>query len=273
MAGSDSKILFLGTGGDAIVVGKQERAAGGIVLKAGENQFLIDPGPGCLAMARATGTNLRETTAVFVSHNHLNHAGEINAVLSAMTHGGLDKHGVLVGARSAMNKEMGRETFLLERFRDFAEKSIAVEPGQKLAINDVEILVAYAKHTDSQAVGFKFFTDKFILSYTGDTAYSKELADFHKESDIIVLNVKLPSGAREEGSMGVDDAAKFLSETKPQLAIITHFGVKMLKADPLNEARNIQKTAKVQTIAANDGVSINPVSYAAGLRTKTLNLY
>ena len=47
-----AKIIFLGTGGDSIVVGKQLRASGGIILQIDDNQFHIDPGPGALVRAR-----------------------------------------------------------------------------------------------------------------------------------------------------------------------------------------------------------------------------
>ncbi len=42
------QIIFLGTGGDPVVVGKQIRSSGGIVLKLDGLQFHLDPGPGAL---------------------------------------------------------------------------------------------------------------------------------------------------------------------------------------------------------------------------------
>ena len=47
----------------------------------------------------------------------------------------------------------------------------------------------------------------------------------------------------------------------------------MLKADPLYEARGIQKKTGIQIISAKDGMTINPISYSAGLRQKTLRMY
>ena len=75
-----SNIIFLGTGGDSYVVGRQIRASGGIILQIGDDQFHIDPGPGSLVMAKQAGINLRANTAVVVTHNHLNHCNDINAV-------------------------------------------------------------------------------------------------------------------------------------------------------------------------------------------------
>ncbi|MDP3733946.1 MAG: hypothetical protein Q8R37_01840, partial [Nanoarchaeota archaeon] len=53
-------------------------------------------------------------------------------------------------------------------------------------------------------------------------------------------------------------ATKIIAHVKPKLAILTHFGLEMLKADPLNEAREIQRITGVQTIAASDGLTITP---------------
>ncbi len=66
---------------------------------------------------------------------------------------------------------------------------------------------------------------------------------------------------------------KIINKVKPRLAIITHFGIKMLKADPLYEAREIQNKTGVQIISAKDGMTIDPISYSSGLRQKTLKMY
>ena len=75
---------------------------------------------------------------------------------------------------------------------------------------------------------------------------------------------------------GYGPSLKILSKLinkKPKLVIMTHFGIKMLKADPLYEARKIQKKTGIQIISAKDGMVINPISYSSGLRQKTLKMY
>ena len=47
----------------------------------------------------------------------------------------------------------------------------------------------------------------------------------------------------------------------------------MMKADPLNEARELQKLTGVQVLAALDGMSINPISYSADAKQRTLQGY
>ena len=59
----NNSILFLGTGGDSIVVGRQLRASGGIVLRFGDNTFFLDPGPGALVRAKQFDVNPRAINA------------------------------------------------------------------------------------------------------------------------------------------------------------------------------------------------------------------
>ena len=57
--------------------------------------------------------------------------------------------------------------------------------------------------------------------------------------------------------MCTEEAIKLIDEVRPELAIITHFGAKMIRANPLQQAREIQKKTGIRTIAASDGVDIN----------------
>lgn len=274
MGEMQAKIIFLGTGGDSIVVGKQLRASGGIILQIDDTQFHIDPGPGALVRARQEDVNLRETTAIFVSHAHLNHCNDVNAVISAMTHSGLDKNGVLVANKTLLEGEGEIKPYVTDFHKNCVERYIALDHGAKIGINNIDIQTLYTRHIgDINTIGFKFFTPEFTLSYTSDTEYSKALVDAHKKSDIIIINVVNPSGVKQDGLMNTDDAIKLIEAVKPSLAIITHFGIKMLSVNPMTEARNITKQTKVQTIAAKDGLVVNPLSYAAKGKQKTLTGY
>ena len=255
------RILFLGTGGDPTVLGKQYRATGGIILNIEDNQFHIDPGPGALVMAKFHNVNLRENTAVFVSHNHLNHAGDLNAVVSAMTHDGLDKRGVLVTSPNVSNDSENNDAFLTRYYKSCVERCVSLEAGSKIGISSIDVKLIKTKHSDTKGVGFKFISGRYTLSYTSDTGYSDEIAEEYVGSNIMIINVVNPRDVRSEFSLNTEDAIKILNRIKPRLALITHFGIKMLQSDPLYEAREIQRQSKVETIAAKDGLVISPESY------------
>jgi len=268
-----SRIIFLGTGGCPIVVGKQIRASGGVILEVEDNQFHINPGPGSLVRAKQFDISLRENTAVLVSNNKLINCNDINAVLEAMTHAGLDRKGVLLANKTVYSGDDNVLPYLTEYHKSLVEKSLQLEANQKVGINDVEIRATAAKGVDPNGLGLIFFTPKFVLGYTGDTDFRSDIAEQYKECDVLILNVTNPKDVKKTGELCTETAIAFVSAAKPKLAIITHFGIKMVDADPISEAREIQKATKVQTIAATDGLIIDPTSYSANLKTKTLNLY
>lgn len=265
----NSSIIFLGTAGDSYVVGKQIRASGGIILQFGSNQFHIDPGPGSLNMAKQCNVNIRANTALLVSHNHLNHANDVNAVISAMTYNGFDKRGVLVGNNSVINGSDDKRPFLQDFYKDCVEKFVVLEEGQKVGINEVEIKALKARHSE-KTTGFKFFTPLYTLCYTSDTKYSIDLVEQYKNSNILILNVTYLKKDRQNEGLCKEDAIKIINEVKPRLAVITHFGLDFIKADPMYEIREIKKETDVQVVAATDGMVINPVSYSANQGQRTL---
>ena len=89
----------------------------------------------------------------------------------------------------------------------------------------------------------------------------------------MILNHKHPFDTKKPDGLASEDVVKIIKKAKPKLAILTHFGNKLLNSNPIYEAREIQKQTGVQVIAAEDGMSIDPVSYSANMKQKTLNLY
>ncbi len=268
-----TSIIFLGTAGDPFVVSRQLRASGGIIIQIGENQFHIDPGPGSLVMAKQCGVNLRENTAVLVSNNKLYHANDVNAVIDAMTYSGFDKKGVLIANKSVVNGTERSPASLSPFYRDCLERFVVLHEGQRVGINEIEIVALKTSNLEKNTIGFKFITPMFTLSYSSDTNYSKQLIEEYKNSNILILNIGAPRKSDSGNTLSSGDAVKIIKEVNPRLAIITHFGIKMLESDPLYEVREIQKQTGVQTIAAKDGLVINPTSYAATEGQRTLQPY
>jgi len=261
-------ITFLGTGGDITVVGKQQRASGGIIVQVEDTQFHIDPGPGAITLAKAVGINIRENTAVLVTQNRTIHAAGANEVISAMTLNGLDKKGVLIANESTMKSD------LISSFhKQLLEKTITLSKGKKAAVEDTEIHALKTIHEDPETIGLKLITPKFVLTYTSDTKIKKEIIDQYKKTDILIINCVHPFESKSKDSLNSEDAVKIINKVKPKLAVLTHFGARMLNANPMYEARRIQKETEVQVIAAEDGMRISPDSYSANTKQKTLRVY
>ena len=266
----DNKITFLGTAGDEIVTSKQIRASGGIVINTQGYQFMIDPGPGTLNQAKKYNINLRENTVVLVSHAHLNHCNDVNVVLAAMSHNKLDTKGVLIANSTLINGNEKTKPYLTDFHKECVERAIIPNPGQRIGIENVEILALKAKHTDQKTMGFKFITPDFSLVYSSDTGYHTELIKEYADADILILNVVSPFDKKQEFNLNSDDAVNIIKRVNPKLAIITHFGKDMVEINPIYQARDISKITGINVIAAEDGTLINPIEYASRTRQKKI---
>ncbi|MAF99220.1 MAG: hypothetical protein CMH61_01275 [Nanoarchaeota archaeon] len=253
-----SKIIFLGTAGDVSVYGRQLRASGGIVLQVEDLQFHFDPGPGALVKAKEFGVNLRATTAILSSHQDLLFCNDINAVIEAMTLAGLDRKGVVLGSKSVLTQ------YLTPFHQSLVERVILLPKGQKVGIEVVEVHAVSVKANDDNAIGFKLYCPRFTLSYIAETKYSKLLAEELAGTDILILSVPIPDNKANNSSL-LDKvgAIRLIQRVQPRLVILTNFGLEMLKADPIMIARDVQRMTGVQTIAAKDGLVLNPYAYSA----------
>ena len=249
------KLTFLGTSGDSSVTAKQIRASGGIILQVNELQFHIDPGPGALVRAKEFQINPRATTAILVSHNHLNHVNDLNAVIDAMTLGGFDKKGILISNQTVVNNALS------EFHRSCLERIITLSPSQTIGIEDVEIQAVPVYHTEAAAIGFKIICPTVTIGYTGDTGFNEALCEALKDSGILIINMTYPENTPTQTHLNRDTAIRLIESIRPQLAILTHFGFNMLKADPIMNARFMQIKTGIATVAAHDGLVITPTSY------------
>ena len=268
----EAKLIFLGTGGGKYVPAKQIKATGGIILQYGSTQLHIDPGPGALVKAKELGINPRNTIAVLSSHAHLNHCNDVNAIISAMTYSGEDKHGILIASLSVVKGTDDAPPYLTPFHASCVEKIIALEQGQKIAINEIEIQATKCRHKDPTTIGFKISTPHFTIGYTSDTDYLQQLEKDFSKSDILILNVRDPFHYKTKGNLNSEEAIKLINKVRPKLAIIQHFDIKMINVNPLYEARDIKKQTKIEVIAARDGMVINPMLYSKKYKQDKLNL-
>jgi phosphoribosyl 1,2-cyclic phosphodiesterase len=134
------------------------------------------------------------------------------------------------------------------------ERKIEVAPGSEFPIDNISVLTTHAKHTDLGAVGFRFVTLFGDFAYTSDSEYYEGLVKYYQGVRLLFLCVMRPSGKPWKGHMSTDDAIRILDVVRPELAVMTHLGMSMLRQGPEKEAEKIQEVTGVRTIAAVDGM-------------------
>jgi len=248
---NNAKIIFLGSGGGRKVTASQARATGGFVVQTNDEQIHVDPGPGALVRAAQFGVDVKNTTIILVSHFHVDHSNDANALVDAITFGGKEKHGVLITGD-------GCEDYNLTNFhKNTIEKYVHLKHGEKTQIGEVWIEATKTFGHGIGNVGYKIITPEFVLGYTSDTSFFPELVDEFKGCNVMVINVLKPKGSSIFSHMNSDDVVELLKGVKPKMAILQHFGRSMIEAGPASEAGEIQGKSFVKTIAAQDGLVID----------------
>jgi len=252
-----AELIFLGTGGGRFATITQTRRTGGIrVISSGLNLH-IDPGPGALIYSLEAGLNPRKLGAVLISHRHPDHCSNAEIMVEAMTNGTLTKRGIVAAPPSVLlgNSESGPT--ISTYHQKMTEQTIVTKPGVSFNVGDATIEATEARHSDPEAVGFRLeIPEVGAVGYTGDTEYFEGIAQHYRGVKILILSVMRPTGSSWSGHMTPREAARIVDEVKPEIAVATHFGMKMVSSGPAYEVRLIEEITGVPTVAAFDGMKL-----------------
>jgi phosphoribosyl 1,2-cyclic phosphodiesterase len=251
------EIIFLGTGGGRFTTITQKRRTAGIRI-IGENLNLhLDPGPGALVYSISEGLDPQKLNAIFVSHCHPDHYTDAEVMIEAMTRGMTKKRGVLAASKSVLKGSEVCEPSISKYHQQMLEQVIEAVPNTKFQVADVAVSVAEARHTDPDAVGFKFETKEYgDFAYTSDTEYFEGIGKYYRGARLLMLCVMRPAGKPWKGHMTTEDAIKIIEEARPEQAVLTHLGMQMIFQGPAREAKLIEEKTGTPTVAATDGMRI-----------------
>lgn len=234
---SSVRIKFLGTGGGRFTMIHQRRATGGMVFydHSGEVAdpltLYIDPGPGALVYSVKEGISLEELDGLIVTHAHLDHCNDAEAIIEAMTNGCKKERGVLIANSTILRgaKTNGEEytQVISDYHQNAVECTIEVKEQQSVRIKGREIQFFLTEHGDPNTMAFKIDSEQTI-GFITDTDFFEGINTFFSGCDYLVMNVLRPVGRKWEGHLNIEDAANILNAVTPDMAILKHFGYSML---------------------------------------------
>ncbi len=257
MLAMSSFIKFLGTAGGRYVVARQLRASGGTYISANGQNLILDPGPGALVKCAKSKPPIDVTAlnAIILTHLHIDHSNDVNILIDAITGGGHRKAGVLFAPREAIE---GDDTVVFKYLRDFLDDIVVLEAEKNYKIGDMEFSTSIKHQHTAETYGIKFNINGHCVSFIADTRFFPELIDSYRDSDILIVNVvsqTLPEKYKIK-HLCLDDAKEIIKGVKPAKAVITHFGMTMLKAKPWILAEQLSNELGIEVIAASDGMKI-----------------
>lgn len=251
-----SFIKFIGTAGARFVVIRQLRSSGGVWLSIGKTNLYIDPGPGALVRCLSSKPKLEPSSldGILLTHKHLDHSGDINVMIEAMTDGGFKKKGVLFVPRDALEDD----PVVLKYVREYLERIEILKEDSKYRIGEINFSTSKRHNHRVETYGINFNTTPYKISFITDTKFFPELSNLYR-GDILIINVVRLKPIKDEpiDHLSLDDAKIIIKEAKPRLTILTHFGMTMIKARPWILAEELEKELGYKVVAASDGLKID----------------
>ena len=251
-----SFIKFLGTAGARFVVTKQLRASGGVWLSVGKTNLYIDPGPGALVRCLNSKPRLEPSIldGILLTHKHLDHSGDINVMIEAMTDGGFKKKGVLFAPRDALEED----PVVLKYVRSYVEKVEVLKENSEYRLGEIRFSTAQKHQHRVETYGFNFKILPHTFSLITDTKFFPELLNLYRGEIFIIHVVRLkPVGDDPIDHLSIEDVKAIIKKAKPKLTILTHFGMTMIKAKPWIVAAELEKEVGLKVIAASDGMKLD----------------
>lgn len=217
----------------------------------------VDPGPGALvrALGHVPPFNPRDLDAIVLSHKHLDHAGDVTPMIEAMTSGGFRRRGTLLAPGDALEND----SMVLPYAQRFVERLERLEPSSgPYRIGDVELRTSMQHVHAVQTQGLHFWYKDLRVAYLPCGKYFDGLAEDYArlEPDVLIVNVLRFRDGMDVDHLTWEDARRIVAGVKPKVAIFQHFGTKMLEADPVRLAQEVEDALGLRAIAAYDGLRV-----------------
>jgi phosphoribosyl 1,2-cyclic phosphodiesterase len=249
-----AQIKFLGTAGARFVMIKQLRASGGIWISYKGTSVLIDPGPGAIVRCAASKPRLdpSKLDAIILTHRHLDHAGDINVMIEAMTEGGFKKRGVVFAPGDAL----GKDPVILKYALGFPEAIEVLKANTSYRIGGFRFKTSMKHVHPVETYGLKFTLNGVSVALLADTRYFPGLSRFYR-TDVLIIAVVFYEPRPGIDHLNLQDAEALIKAIRPKKAILTHFGMTMLKAKPHIQAQALTQKTGIEVAAAYDGMTID----------------
>jgi len=251
---SASEMIFLGTGGARIVVFKQIRASGGIWMSLNGSQIHIDPGPGALVHVTSKRIRLDPThlSGILLTHKHLDHSGDINVMIEAMTEGGFHRRGKVLAPEDACDSD----SVIFGYLRAYVDGIEILRQGSQIQVGGISVQCPLRLLHPVENYALTFQGGGKTISLIPDTRYFPQLEEAQEEEDLLILHVVLLQ-RREIDHLCLEDAKRIIQGRRPKAAILTHFGMTMLRAKPWELAASMEQELGLKVTAAYDHMRLD----------------
>ncbi|MGD2175752.1 MAG: MBL fold metallo-hydrolase, partial [Candidatus Brocadiaceae bacterium] len=153
----------------------------------------------------------------------------------------------------------GPNAVVLNYIRSAIEEAVVLRPESDYAVGPLRFSTSPRHRHALETYGIIFKPeDGPQVGFLVDTEYFEELADAYRGVDVLVVNVvrHTPYPDPKVMHLSADDARRVIAGARPGKAVLTHFGMDMLRAEPDRLAAELTEETGVEVIAATDGMTL-----------------
>jgi ribonuclease BN (tRNA processing enzyme) len=170
-------------------------------------------------------------------------------MVEAMTQGGFNRRGWLFAPADALETD----PVIFSYLRNYLEGIKVLKEGKSYTVGNISFTTPIRHIHPVETYGMLFTTAGHTFSYIADSRYFDGLCHSYG-SDLLIINVVLLEAREHIDHLSLLDAEHIITELKPKVAILTHFGMTMWQKKPWEIAQRISQQTGVRTLAARDGM-------------------
>jgi phosphoribosyl 1,2-cyclic phosphodiesterase len=175
-------------------------------------------------------------------------------MIEAMTEGGFKKRGVLLCPNDALTNE--GDAVVLNYYKGLLDRIETFKEGGSYAVGNIEIQTPKRHVHGVETYGFNVKVrgeNATTVSFIADTLYFDDLEQYY-DGDVLVMNVVMYKRREGVDHLCVQDAKRIIEDGSPKVAILTHFGMTMLRNKPWEIAKQLSEETGIEVVAARDGM-------------------
>ncbi|KRF04864.1 hypothetical protein ASG89_21445 [Paenibacillus sp. Soil766] len=198
---------------------KRGEATAGFLVEVGNHKILLDCGSGVLSVLQNV-IELRELTAVFVSHNHFDHMADLGSLQYACLID-MDLKQRELPLQLLIAKE-SKDDWTIPLMKGTTEHE--VNHNTVISLEDGLTLTFFRTDHDVYCLGVKVSYEGKNLVYTADTRYDETLIPYLKDADLLITEASFYANfdAAQYGHMNSSEAGKLASKAGVKKLLVTH---------------------------------------------------
>ena len=169
-----------------------------------------------------------------------------------MAGAGTKRRGVLLAPADALE---GEDPVGLKYARRYPARIEVLAEGKSYEIDEVEVRAVRHQH-GAETYGLLLDSAEGRVGFVVDTKFTPELPERYTGCDLLVLNVVRREWSPDIDHLSLPEAVEFIRAVRPKLAVLTHFGMTMLRGKPWELAAQISEKLGLEVMAASDGLTL-----------------